>query len=141
VVKYEAPHLRHHEQPRALVWMDVETHQILKTRRAPAFVFQEGSCVMMISEEAKPESDARPRFFARIRMEMDFEEKSEPLFLGPHIFASGGYQLHAEATLLDWGEDWQCAARPWCLLRLSKLNSFTRDGSERSCKGQTKRSI
>merc|ERR1712008_589832 len=93
--RYIPPHMNDHEQPHALVWMDQARHEILKARNAPRFVFQEGSC-MLVYREANQESDAVPTFIGQIQMEIMnsmLTDERDPVFLGPCIFESTGYQL------------------------------------------------
>jgi len=131
---YKPPHLQNHQLPYALVWMDLATAEILKARKTPRFVFQEGSHVL-VSRGGNFESDASLSFIAHINTEIlnsTLCEEKEPVFLGPYIFGNTGYQIRAETTLLDWGEEWQTTERGWCLLRIENFRSLTKRGSEKS---------
>merc|ERR1711956_22431 len=90
---------------------------------------------MGVSREGNYESDGSRSFIAHINREtlnrILYEEK-EPVFLGPCIFGNTGYQIRAETTLLDWGDEWQTIERSWCRLRIQNFRSLTKRGSEKS---------
>jgi hypothetical protein len=129
---------RSKDQPNTLLWVELQTMRVLKSEHAPGFMFQVGSCLV---DQANQDPSNPAGLYRRINSEILNQMiigETESLGLGTFTLASGGYQLHAEVTMVARGDDFEATETHWVLLSLSKVRLLGQDGSKRNAQGQTK---
>jgi len=106
-----------------LLWVEMPSTCILKSRDAPTLMFQLGSFLMVVEDADE--------FLGRLNLGLLHQiVDEEPEVLGTYTFLSGGYQLRTETSLVRSGERWEDIDRSWCLLRLSKVQLLNAKAKE-----------
>jgi len=105
--------------PTILLWVEMQTRDIMKSTRAPSSMFRVGNS-LVVSANAHQEDAADHNLFGRIENASTKMQWREPATLGTYTLVSGGYKLRAEITLVDWGEVWEGKDEKWWLLSLRR---------------------
>merc|ERR1712008_102015 len=103
-----------------LLWVDMQTKEIMKSSHAPSSLFQVGSSLVVL-EKPRQEGAVQCNIFQRIdasMFETEVFEEWEPAGLGTYTMVSGGYELCAETQLVKWGEVWDGRDQQWWHLAL-----------------------
>merc|ERR1712008_566716 len=103
-----------------LLWVDMQTKEIMKSSHAPSSLFQVGSSLVVL-ENPRQEGAVQCNIFQRIdasMFETEVFEEWEPAGLGTYTMVSGGYELCAETQLVKWGEVWDGRDQQWWHLAL-----------------------
>jgi len=120
-----------------LIWVSEPTKEILKSKHAPRSLFQVGSTLVAL-EKTHQGVAGDCNLFRLIDDSLcaiAMVEEWEPVDLGTYTLVSGGYELCAEITLLDWGDDWTAEDEVWWLLALrsARLLGTSEQSSIRDC--------